>query len=90
MINEIFHQSDIIWKEYLAFLTVYDVDSFQLRLNKLNVAMIDITLKANILIVPFFDELFIKYVDKVKPIMYSSVQFLTCAVINILLMFILQ
>ena len=60
MINETFQQSDIIWKEYLAFLTVYDVDSFQLRLNKLNVAMLDITLKANILIVPFFDELFIK------------------------------
>lgn len=66
MINETFQQSDIIWKEYLAFLTVYDVDSFQLRLNKLNVAMFDITLKANILIVPFFNELFIKYVDKVN------------------------
>lgn len=31
-----------------------------------------------------------KYVDKVKPITYSSVQFLTCAVINILLMFIFE
>ena len=66
MVEATFEESDIIWNDVTAFLTVNDVDSFQLRLNKLNAAMLDITLKASVLIVPYFDDMFIKYLSKIN------------------------
>ena len=66
MILATFEESDIIWNDLIAYLSVSNVDAFQLRLNKLNAVMLDITLKASILILPYFDNMFVKYIDKIS------------------------
>ena len=67
MLQEAFEKLDIEWKNDVANLVVYETDSFQLQLMKLlHFNLQDLGIKANVLIVPFFNEVFIKYLNKMN------------------------
>ena len=67
MLQEAFEKLDIEWKNDVANLVVYETDSFQLQLMKLlHFNLQDLGMKANVLIVPFFNEVFIKYLNKMN------------------------
>ena len=67
MLQEAFEKLDIEWKNDVANLTVYETDSFQLQLMKLlHFNLQDLGMKANVLIVPFFNKVFIKYLNKMN------------------------
>lgn len=67
MLQEAFEKLDIEWKNDVANLVVYETDSFQLQLMKLlHFNLQDLGMKANVLIVPFFNEVFTKYLNKMN------------------------
>ena len=67
MLQEAFIKLDIEWKNDIANLMVYETDSFQLQLMKLvSFNLQDLGIKASVLIVPFFNEVFTKYLDKIN------------------------
>jgi Regulator of polyketide synthase expression len=65
LITHSFLQTTIDWKENVAILEVYDDDAFQLKLNNLlSLYLDDVQDDISILIVPCFDFIFEKYLDK--------------------------
>ncbi len=67
LLKETFINSEIKWDGCLAKLVVLETDSFQLQLIKLvSLNLQDLGITANVLIVPFFDDLFIKYLNKIN------------------------
>lgn len=70
---EAFKDIDIQWRNDIAKIVVIDVESFQLQLIKLlSFNLQDLGIKANVLIVPFFDEVFIKYLNKINNIVKTA------------------
>ena len=57
----------INWKDNIAEISVFDDPSFQLKLEKVHAsAFIDANIQSSILIVPYFSNIFIKYLKKMK------------------------
>lgn len=65
LLKETFNSIEINWEDRLGKIIVFDIDSFQLQLIKLvSSTLQDLGITANVLIVPFFNEIFIKYLNK--------------------------
>ena len=64
MLQETFDEVTITWKDNVGKVSTIDSEAFESKLIKLlSFGYQDVGLQASILIVPFFDELFIKYLD---------------------------
>ena len=67
IINQLFPSYVLEWDNNIAKLSVIDDPSFQLKLEKLHYSsFIDGNIFSSILIVPYFDSLFIKYLKKLN------------------------
>ena len=67
MLIETFEKITIIWNDNVAKITTDNVESFYLKLKKMVVISLqDVGLQASILIVPFFDKLFEKYLNLIN------------------------
>ena len=57
----------IDWKDNIAEVSVFDDPSFQLKLEKVHTsAFIDANIQCSILVVPYFSNIFIKYLKKMQ------------------------
>lgn len=64
MLQETFNDVSITWNDNIGKVSAIDNDAFESKLTKLlSFGYQDVGLQAAILIVPFFDKLFIKYLD---------------------------
>ena len=64
ILNETYQELSFSWKDKIAEVSFVDEDSFQSKLKKtLTFCVQDVGLQVKILIVPFFDEIFVKYLD---------------------------
>ncbi|MCI5745433.1 MAG: helix-turn-helix domain-containing protein, partial [Erysipelotrichaceae bacterium] len=67
IINEILPNNDLTWENNIATLIVEDNDSFQFKLEKILTTFIqDFNEQVSILIVPFFNNIFIKYLSYIN------------------------
>ncbi len=65
LLKEAFVNIEIKWDGCLAKFIVFQTDSFQLQLIKLvSLNLQDLGIAAKVLIIPFFNDIFIKYLDK--------------------------
>ncbi len=73
IIENNFTNYELDWDNDVGSLMVIDCESFQWQLVKLlSMAFQDFNIEASILIVPFFDSLFIKYLDKINNQVYTA------------------
>ena len=64
MLQETFNDVSITWNDNIGKVSAIDNDAFESKLTKLlSFGYQDVGFQAAILIVPFFDKLFIKYLD---------------------------
>ena len=64
LLKETYSDVSIQWEDVIGKLIVFDNDAFQSKLEKLlSFGFHDVGLQATLLIVPFFDELFVNYLD---------------------------
>lgn len=64
LLCETFEKVSLYWKDNIGYISVENNDAFQSKLIKLlSFGFQDVGLQASFLIVPFFDDLFIKYLD---------------------------
>lgn len=67
ILTDNFKDFEMDWDNDIATLIVMDCESFQWQLKKLlSMSFQDFNVQASILIVPFFDYLFLKYLDKLN------------------------
>ena len=67
LLYETFADITIIWNDNVGKITTDNVESFSLQLKKMSVLTLqDVGIKTSILIVPFFDDLFIKYLSLIN------------------------
>lgn len=67
ILQESFPECTIIWEDKIAKLIVNDLESFQLQLIKIySMEIQEFGIKVSTLIVPFFDYIFLKYLNKIN------------------------
>ena len=67
LLYETFADITIIWNDNVGKITTDNVESFSLQLKKMSVLTLqDVGIKTSILIVPFFDDLFVKYLSLIN------------------------
>lgn len=63
-LNNAFNENSIQWVDDIAYFVCEDVDSFNLQIEKyVGTELLEMGIKYEILIVPFFDDLFLKYLN---------------------------
>ena len=80
LLKETFVNVEIKWKGNIAKFVVFEKDSFQLQLIKLvSLNLQDLGVFTSVLIVPFFNDVFIKYLDKINNSVVSAFEvFVSC------------
>ena len=64
MIRQSFNEVELEWNDNVGNIVALNTDSFQIVLFKLLISIIqDFNIKISIIIVPYFDNIFIKYLD---------------------------